>query len=96
MAFEQNENTGVLFINKDKKSDKHPTLKGTINVEGKTFEIAAWERESKNGVIYHSLKVSEPFVKIENEKVVNYSEKPPIPPMNVEILGVETVDDLPF
>ena len=55
-----NTNSGALFKNTRKDSDKHPDYKGTINVEGKDYDIAAWLRESKKGERFMSLKVSEP------------------------------------
>lgn len=53
-------NTGVLFKN-NKKSESHPDMKGKININGKELEIAGWSKKDKNGNVYLSLKVSEPF-----------------------------------
>ena len=53
-------NTGVLFVNKARKSDKYPNFRGTINVNGKDFEVAGWTRESKTGDKYLSLQIEEP------------------------------------
>lgn len=64
-----NNNKGVLFVNKGKKSEKHPDYDGKINVEGKDWAIAGWKRTSKNGATFLSLKVSEPRVE-ENGKPV--------------------------
>ena len=59
MAYDKT-NTGVLFVNKERKSDKYPNFRGTINVNGKDFEVAGWTRESKTGDKYLSLKIEEP------------------------------------
>lgn len=56
-------NTGVLFNNTNKQSEKQPDFKGQINIEGKEFDIAAWKRTSEKGVEYLSLSVSEPYNK---------------------------------
>ena len=53
------ENSGFISKNKYKKEDKHPDIKGKLNVEGKEWEIAGWENENDNGK-YYSLKLSEP------------------------------------
>lgn len=54
------ENTGVLFANRSyTEGSKQPRLRGTINVEGKQFEIAAWFRQAASGTKYYSLKVEE-------------------------------------
>ena len=57
-----NTNSGVLFTN-TKKNEKHPDFKGQLNVEGKEWEIAAWNRTSKAGKQFLSLKISVPYVK---------------------------------
>ena len=59
-----NTDTGALFKNKNRTTDKHPEYKGTINVGGKDYDIAAWVRESKkDGSKFFSIKVSEPYQK---------------------------------
>ena len=42
------ENSGTLFKNSNKTSEKHPDYTGTVNVNGKEFRLAAWENESKD------------------------------------------------
>lgn len=62
MAYEQKENSGVLFDNRDrKKSEKQPDYRGTINLAGEEWELVGWIRTSKDGTKkFLSLKVSEP------------------------------------
>jgi len=62
MSQYDNTNSGALFTNV-KKGEKHPDFKGQINVDGKDWDIAAWNRTSKNGNSFLSLKVSKPYVK---------------------------------
>jgi uncharacterized protein (DUF736 family) len=52
-------NRGALFPS-DKKSDKHPDLKGKLNVEGKDFYISAWSQVSKAGKKYLSISIDKP------------------------------------
>ena len=67
-TMELKENQGILFKN-DRKTDKHPAYKGTINVEGKIFAIALWNQTSSKGTTYLSIKVETPRdVKREPEK----------------------------
>lgn len=54
-----NTNTGALFKNRDKETDKHPDYTGKINVDGKELRIAAWLTESKSGQKFMRLKISE-------------------------------------
>jgi uncharacterized protein (DUF736 family) len=58
MAEYSNENSGALFKNEKKDTDKHPDYAGKINVNGKELRLAAWVREGKAGK-FMSLKVSE-------------------------------------
>lgn len=53
-----NTNTGVLFTNERKETEKHPDLTGTINVEGKEYFLSSWRKESKGGKKFLSLSVT--------------------------------------
>jgi len=81
---EQKINSGAIFKNDNKSSDKHPEYKGKINVDGKEYAIALWLNESKAGVRYFSVKLELPYVK--NEEVSKA----------VETLKPLLDDDLPF
>ena len=56
-------NTGAMFANKKKTADNHPNARGTVNVDGREWEIAAWVKTSKSGEKYYSLAISEPYKK---------------------------------
>lgn len=58
MARESKPNTGVLFKNDRKESDKHPDYKGNVNVDGAEFWLDAWINEAQSsGKKYMSLRV---------------------------------------
>ena len=58
--YEQKDNTGALFSNKEKKTtEKHPDYTGNVMVNGKKMRIASWISESKTGMKYMSLKFSD-------------------------------------
>lgn len=59
-AFTLQEMRGNLFRN-DSENPSSPVWKGKIVLEGKTWALAAWEREDKKGDIFLSLKVEEPW-----------------------------------
>jgi uncharacterized protein (DUF736 family) len=57
MAFEQKPNSGALFKNERKNSEKQPDFTGTIDIEGEQFKLAGWSRVSKKGTKFISLSV---------------------------------------
>ena len=54
----------TLFINKYKKAENQPDLKGTgTTLDGKEIEIAAWKGKTGNGETKLTITFSEPYVK---------------------------------
>jgi uncharacterized protein (DUF736 family) len=58
---ENKTNTGAIFKNDKKSSDKQPDYKGKVNVNGKEMEVALWVKQGKNGSFF-SAAFSEPYV----------------------------------
>jgi len=56
-------NTGAIFKNTKKTAPTHPDYRGVVNANGKEMEIALWLKESKSGVKYFSVSLSEPYQK---------------------------------
>jgi len=52
-----NVNTGALFKNERKETERHPDYNGTINVNGVDMWISAWLKTSKGGNRFMSLSV---------------------------------------
>lgn len=51
-----NKNTGVLFKNKKKETDKHPDYTGTYtNGDGEEFWLSAWIKKTKAGESFMTL-----------------------------------------
>lgn len=49
MSYEQRDNSGSLFKNDRKESDRHPDYQGTATIDGKQFYMSAWLKEGRNG-----------------------------------------------
>lgn len=56
MAYETKPNTGALFANRERKSDKHPQASGTALIDGVEYFIDAWTNMDRNDNKYQSLK----------------------------------------
>ena len=80
------ENTGAIFKNKNKTAKNHPDYSGVVNANGKEMDIALWLRESKSGIKYFSVMLTEPFGK-DYSSVINEQDPAPLTPQK---------DDLPF
>jgi hypothetical protein len=46
---DKKDNSGVLFKNDKKESEKHPDYKGNITVGGQDYWLSAWIKEGKSG-----------------------------------------------
>jgi uncharacterized protein (DUF736 family) len=52
-----NENRGSLFKNEKKEEEKHPDMKGSLNVNGVEYWISGWKKTSKAGTGFISLSI---------------------------------------
>lgn len=59
MSFEHQEGKGSLLVNTYKKDDRHPDFKGSIKIGGNTYQIAAWRKQTKNGMDMFSITVDQ-------------------------------------
>lgn len=61
--FEQRNNSGALFKNTRKETDKHPDFTGTCTVNGKKLEVNGWTKTTSKGDKFLSLAFKEPYVR---------------------------------
>lgn len=52
-----NTNSGAIFKNDNKESERHPDYKGSLNVGGVDHWVSSWIKVSKAGKTYMSLSV---------------------------------------
>lgn len=55
MAYETKDNTGSLFRNNRKESERHPDYNGSVRIDGHDLWISGWLKETKDGQKYFSL-----------------------------------------
>ena len=58
MAYEKRDNSGALFKNDRKESDKHPDYKGDLTIGGQDYWLSAWIKKSSTGKSFMSLAVT--------------------------------------
>lgn len=63
MAYEQRDNSGSLFKNDRKQTEKHPDYTGSIRIKGTDFHLAAWLKQSKTGKKYMSVSIGKQVIK---------------------------------
>ena len=73
--FKHKENSGSIFRNDKKVKETQPDYSGTINVQGKEWQISLWIKEGKKGK-YFSAAIKEPYKKDSEKPSVTVSEKP--------------------
>ena len=77
--YKHKEGRGSLFKNSYKEKDTQPDSKGTMtDLDGKEFEISAWEGTTQAGDYKLSIQVSTPYVKTE-DKAKESEEKDNLP-----------------
>ena len=62
-----NKNRGAAFA-KNSENPKAPKWAGPLNVDGEDYEVSIWEKTSKNGDVFLSLTVKEPYKKKDEER----------------------------
>ena len=98
--YEHKVNRGSLFKNDRRERAEQPGYRGTINVDGRVWEISAWVSETKGGDKYFSLQVKPPYVKPGDREAVagpvkDHAGDFPSPPPPEE-LDDDLDSDIPF
>jgi hypothetical protein len=55
--YQRKDGDGSLFKNGYKQKDAHPDMRGDLMLDGKEYEIAGWQKSTRNGEPWYSLKV---------------------------------------
>jgi uncharacterized protein (DUF736 family) len=60
MAYEQKDNSGSLFREAEKKSERSPDYTGKAMIDGKMKRIAGWIKQTSAGGNFLSLSITDP------------------------------------
>lgn len=52
-----NTNSGAIFPAREKKTEKHPDMTGSLNVDGVEYYVSGWTKVSQKGQKFLSLSV---------------------------------------
>jgi len=58
MEYQQVDGYTNVFINRDKKEDKHPNFKAELLLDGVIYGVALWKKKTKSGDDYFGLKIA--------------------------------------
>ena len=84
----ENKNSGALFRNDKRETEKHPEYTGKITIEGKDYYLSAWVNEMRNGQKYFAIKAT--------PKVGATTPATTTAPAQPVTTVPDPVDDLPF
>lgn len=87
---------GALFKQREKRSEKAPDWKGDVTMDGIKYGIAAWERKTRNGDTFLSVKL-EPFRERAAEGAAPAGRAGGYPPEPArQPISADLGDDIPF
>jgi hypothetical protein len=86
MAYD-NTNTGIMYRNDRKESDKHPDFTGTINIDGTDYWLSGWVKEGRDGTKMAGKKFFSLAFKPKEDSAPRRTSNPPPPDVD---------DDIPF
>lgn len=55
MSYELKDGQGILYRERDKKTERAPDFTGRVVIDGKQFRLSAWQRTGKSGSPYLSV-----------------------------------------
>ena len=84
---ENKNNSGALFRNDKRETEKHPEYTGKITIEGVEYYLSAWVNEMRNGQKYFAIKA-----KAATAPATTTATAQPRP----GVVVADPIDDLPF
>ena len=83
-------NSGALFRNDKRETEKHPEYTGNITIEGKEFYLSAWVNESaRTGQKYFAIKATPEAATAPATTTAPAQPRP-------GVVVADLIDDLPF
>ena len=104
--FKHKSMTGSLWNNAYKERDNQPDMTGKLVIDDKTYQVAGWKNQTKNGAEYIKISVSddEPQRRPESKPYQSVGESVPSKHLksyqdakkNVDEVFSDNSDDIPF
>ena len=83
-------NSGALFRNDNRETEKHPEYTGNITIEGKEYYLSAWVNESaRTGQKYFAIKATPKAATVPATTTAPAQPRP-------GVVVADPIDDLPF
>ena len=74
MAYERKDGDCVLFVN-NPTNERQPHLKGSIQINGKSYDLAFWEKQGGNGRYYSGKLGGETKPKRQSHQAPSFAQK---------------------
>ena len=72
--FEQRDNSGTLWKNDHRESEKHPNAKGSALIDGVEYWVSAWTKEGQKGK-FQSLSFERKDAKPKRDKAEGWKSR---------------------
>ncbi len=102
MAYEQRDNSGTIFVNDRKETERHPDRTGTAMIDGVMYYVSGWIKDGAKGKfmsLAFKRKDDQPQRAPDQQSITERAQaqiRRPDPITSGERLARDMDDDIPF